>query len=233
MIYGLTKWDKFRIIVSMKKKLVFTLLLGAAFMVSQAQTDNYLQNIAKVVKELRKSDNSARNSVIATLSAVQNPKVTLMDEIRWAGDKEEKANEVKGAKGNRFKLNQVVAYVYKKQNHLLESKGDMLNGNEKDIHYSLIEKSVKRGGKVTYMTGGRKGEQDFIFIPFNPKSRYVVTMYVDGSKVDRKEGSDASQIHLNRISPKQIITFSINYLDDKANIGAVESFAILNYNQQK
>ena len=109
----------------------------------------------------------------------------------------------------------------------------MLNGNEKDVHYSLIEKSVKRGGKVTYMTGGRKGEQDFIFIPFNPKSKYVVTMYVDGTKVDRKEGSDACQIHLNRLSPKQIITFSINYLDDKANKDLVESFAILNYNQQK
>ena len=58
-------------------------------------------------------------------------------------------------------------------------------------------------------------------------------MYVDGTKVDRKEGSDACQIHLNRLLPKQIITFSINYLDDKANKDLVESFAILNYNQQK
>ena len=120
----------------MKKRLIFTLLLFAVFMVSQAQelTANYLQDIAKVVKELRKSNNSTRNSAIATLSADQKPKVTLMDEIKWAGDEEEKANEVKGAKGNRFKLNQVVANVYKKQNHTLESKNDMLNGNEKDIH---------------------------------------------------------------------------------------------------
>ena len=117
----------------MKKKLIFTLLSFTFFMASpaQEQTDNYLQDIAKVVKELRKSNNSTRNSAITTLSAGQ--KLTLMDEIKWAGDEEEKANEVKGAKGNRFKLNQVVAYVYKKQNHMLESKGDMLNGNEKDI----------------------------------------------------------------------------------------------------
>ncbi len=219
----------------MKKRLIFTLLSFAVFMVSQAQeqTDNYLQEIAKVVKELRKSNNSTRNSAIVTLSAEQKPKVTLMDEVKWAGDEEEKANEVKGAKGNRFKLNQVVAYVYKKQNHLLESKNEMLNGNEKDIHYSLIEKSVKRGGKVTYQLKGRSGDQDFMFVPYNAKSIYVVTMYVDGKKVDRKEGSDACQIHLDGLSRRQTITFSINYLDDKANKDLVESFAILNYNQQK
>ena len=217
----------------MKKKLIFTLMSFTFFMVSpaQEQTDNYLQDIAKVVKELRKSNNSTRNSAITTLSAGQ--KLTLMDEIKWAGDEEEKANEVKGAKGNRFKLNQVVAYVYKKQNHMLESKGDMLNGNEKDIHYSLIEKSIKRGGKATYQLKGRSGDQDFVFVPYNAKSLFVVTMYVDGKKVDRKEGADACQIHLDGLSRRQTITFSINYLDDKANKDAIESFAILNYNQQK
>ncbi len=217
----------------MKRKLIFTLLSFMFFMASQAQEQagNYLLDIAKVVKELRKSNNSTRNSAITTLSAGQ--KLTLMDEIKWAGDEEEKANEVKGAKGNRFKLNQVVAYVYKKQNHMLESKGDMLNGNEKDIHYSLIEKSIKRGGKATYQLKGRSGDQDFVFVPYNPKSIFVVTMYVDGKKVDRKEGSDACQIHLDGLSRRQTITFSINYLDDKANKDAIESFAILNYNQQK
>ncbi len=217
----------------MKKKLIFTLLSFTFFMVSpaQEQTDNYLQDIARVVKELRKSNNSTRNSAITTLSAGQ--KLTLMDEIKWAGDEEEKTNEVKGAKGNRFKLNQVVAYVYKKQNHMLESKGDMLNGNEKDIHYSLIEKSIKRGGKATYQLKGRSGDQDFVFVPYNAKSIFVVTMYVDGKKVDRKEGPDACQIHLDGLSRRQTITFSINYLDDKANKDAIESFAILNYNQQK
>lgn len=218
----------------MRKKMIclFSIcILGVLLL--QAQTDNYLQDIAKVVKELRKSNNMTRNSAIAVLSADQKPKITLMDEIEWAGDREEKSNEVKGAKDYRFKLNLVVADVYKKQNHLLESKSSMLNGNEKDIHYSLIEKNIKRGGKVTYKLKGRKGEQDFVFIPYNPKSKYVVTMYVNDVKVDRKEVSDVCQIHLRKVSSKQEITFSINYLDDKSNKNRVESFAILNYNQQK
>lgn len=217
----------------MKRVFVLTVLVVAFFVVSQAQTADYLQEIAKVVKDLRKSNNSVRQQAVATLAANQNPKVTLMDEIKWAGDEEEKANEVKGNQGYRFKLNQVILNVYKKQNHRLESKTNMLNGNEKDIHYSIIERSVKRGGKITYQIKGRMGVQDFMFVPFNPKSKYVVTMYVDGVRVERKESSDVCQIHLNRMSGKQSIVFSINYLDDKSNKDLFESFAILNYNQQK
>ena len=221
--------------IVMRKKIVLTLLLaaGAVFSQAQEQGKSYLQNITEVVKELRKNNNSVRNSAIATLSADNKPKITLMDEIRWAGDEEEKANEVKGNKGNRFKLNQVIAHVYKNQNHQLETKSDMLNGNEKDVHFSAIEKSVKRGGKVTYQIVGRNGEQDFIFVPFKKESKYVVTMYVDGKTVDRKEGTDVCQIHIDRLSSRQTITFSINYLADKVNKDLVESFAILNYNPQK
>ena len=84
----------------MKRKIVLTLLLAAGAVFSQAheQGKSYLQNITEVVKELRKSNNSVRTSAIATLSADNKPKITLMDEIRWAGGEEEKANEVKGNK---------------------------------------------------------------------------------------------------------------------------------------
>ena len=218
----------------MRKKILFTLLLAIGFLFVQAQeqTDRYLQDIVQVVKEMRKGNNSVRNSAIATLSAETKPKVTLMDEVKWAGDEEERNNEVKGNKGNRFKLNQVITYVYKKQNHQLESKSNMLNGNEKDIYYSIIEKSVKRGGKVTYELKGRSGEQDFVFIPFNPKTKYVIYLYT-GKKEIRKEATDACTIHLDGILRKLPIKFSITYLNDKENKDLVESFAILNYNPQK
>lgn len=218
----------------MKKKLMLTMMMAVCFVFVQAQnqSDSYLQDITKVVKELRKSNNTVRNSVVNNLSKDGKPKITLMDEVQLSGDKEEKANEVKGAKGNRFKLNQVVSRVYKKQNHQLESKGNMLNGNEMDIHYSIIEKSVKRGGKVTYVLKGRSGDQDFVFIPFNPKTKYVIYMYT-GKKEIRKEATDVCTIHLDDVSRKQPLQFSITYLNDKENKDLVESFAILNYNPQR
>lgn len=214
----------------MKRKLLLTMLLSVGFVLVQAQTDSYLYEISKIVKEMRKDNNSVRNSAISRLSAASKPKVTLMDEIKWAGSEEEKANEVKGVKGNRFKLNQVITYVYKKQNHLLESKGDMLNGNELDIHYAVIEKSVKRGSKVTYMIKGREGMQTFFIIPHNPNSKYEV--YMQGKCYKANDDGDC-HIPSFMVPRGQVITFSISYLDDKANKDLIESFAILNYNPQK
>ena len=233
MTFGQRKWYNFKFI-NMRKKLILTMMMTVCFVFVQAQnqTDSYLRDITKIVKELRKGSNTVRNSAVANLSKEGKPKITLMDEVQLSGDKEEKANEVKGSGGNRFKLNQVISNVYKKQNHQLESKNIMLNGNEKDIHYSIIEKSVKRGGKVTYELKGRSGEQDFVFIPFNPKTKYVIYMYT-GKKEVRKEVTDVCTIHLDGISKKLPLKFSITYLNDKVNKDLVESFAILNYNPQK
>ena len=214
----------------MKRKLLLTMLLSVGCVLVQAQTDSYLYEISKIVKEMRKDNNSVRNSAISRLSAASKPKVTLMDEIKWAGSEEEKTNEVKGVKGNRFKLNQVITYVYKKQNHLLESKGDMLNGNEMDIHYSVIEKSAKRGSNVTYMIKGREGMQTFFIIPHNPNSKYEV--YMQGKCYKANDDGDC-HIPSFMVPRGQVITFSICYLDDKANKDLIESFAILNYNPQR
>lgn len=198
---------------------------------AQEPNDSYLQDIAKVVKGLRKDNNTVRRSAIETLSENDKPKITLMDEIRI--EEKDKAKEVKGSKGNRFKLNQVVAYVYKNQNHRLESKSNMLNGNEKDIHYSVIEKSVKRGTTITYWLQGRSGEQEFVFIPYSPNTEYEVTINIGNDEIITKHATGDCHIKLRSVSFYETISFSIRYLEDKTNKDAVESFAILNYNPQK
>ena len=212
---------------------LFTLLLSSSLALhAQEPTDGYLQEVVKVVKQLRKGGDSVRNSAVSTLSATGSPKLTLMDEIRWGGKAADQSAEVKGAKAHRFRLNQVVARVYKQQNPQLETKSNMLNGNEKDIHYSAIEKSVKRGARLTYVVKGRQGAQDFVFVPFNSKSQYIVTM-TTGQQTLRKEAVDVCHLHLDAVSARQPLYFSIDYLDDKANKDAVESFAIINYNPRK
>lgn len=219
----------------MRKKVFITLLLmaGSILVQAQEQMDNYLQDIVKVVKELRKDNNSVRNSAITALSANGKPKITLMDEIKLVGNNNEKANEIKGAKGNFFKLNQVVAYIYKKQNHQLESKSNMLNGNEVGINYSVIEKSIKRGGMVTYQIKGRMGKQEFAFVPYHPNTKYQVTVSIDGKDEISRTANDVCYIPLKRVYHNQAIYITVGYLEDKSNKDAVESFAILNFNPQK
>ena len=207
---------------------VFTSALHA-----QKQNGNYLEDILKVVTSLRSGNNSVRSAAVDNLSAEGKPKITLMDELKLVGTASEKANEVKGAKGNRFKLNQVVAYVYKSQNIQLESKSNMLNGNEVGINYSLIEKSVKKGGKVTYQLVGRNGKQDFVIVPYNDKTTYKVSVGMVGESTVGKEVTNVYRVSLPYASRKRPILISIEYLDVKSNKDAVESFAILNYNPQK
>lgn len=219
----------------MNKKLLFTIaaVMCTLFLQAQEQNDSYLEEITKVVKSLRSGSNSVRSSAIETLSGDNKPKITLMDEIKLIGTESEKANEVKGTKGNRFKLNQVVAYVYKSQNNQLESKSNMLNGNETDINYSLIEKSVKKGGKVTYQLTGRHGKQDFVFVPYKEKTKYKISIGIEGGDIITIEVSDVYRISLPLVNKRNRILISIEYLNDKSNKDDVESFAILNYNPQK
>jgi len=233
-MYGQKKWETNTIVIMRKKVFITVLMLAGSLLIqAQEQMDNYLQDVVKAVKELRKNNNSVRNSAITTLSANGKPKITLMDEIKLVGNDHEKANEIKGAKGNFFKLNQVIAYIYKKQNHQLESKSNMLNGNEVGINYSAIEKSVKRGGMVTYQIKGRMGRQEFVFVPYHSNTKYQVTISVDGGEDISRVATDVCQIPLKRVYRNQAIYISIGYLDDKSNKDDVESFAILNYNPQK
>ena len=217
----------------MKKRILFTLFMAICLTTihAQSQVDENLKELAEVVKQLRTGNKTTPNSVVAELSRDKKPKITLMDEIRI--DKNDKDNEVKGSKGNRFKLNQVIAYVYNNQNQKLESKRDVLNGNEKDIHYSAIEKTIKRGTSVTYMLSGRKGKQDFIIIPYNKKTEYTVSARVSGGQtVTGKKDNDDCRISLPPVTPRQTIYITITCSGSKGKDDA-ESFAILNYNPQK
>lgn len=56
----------------MKRKLLLSMLLSVGFVLVQAQTDSYLYEILKIVKEMRKDNNSVRNSAIPDCQRHQN-----------------------------------------------------------------------------------------------------------------------------------------------------------------
>ena len=142
-----------------------------------------------------------------------------MDDIQ-----RDKEHEFRGSGANKFKMNQVVTHVYSRQNTGMVSKGDYFNSTEKDIYYSAIEKNVKAMSKVEYTLAGHVGIQEFVFVAFNPGTRFTVT--VNGKSAKSEQG--IASVVLPRLRETDKILFSISN-----ESGDNESFVILNHNPQK
>lgn len=184
--------------------------------------DQYMSVIMQNVTRLRKSEKGKHDEAVLALSATNCPKITLMDELKRS------EGEYRGSKANKFKMNQVVAHVYNRQNPKMVSKGDFFDSREKDVHYSVIEKSVQKGATVTYKISGHVGTQEFSFIPFDAKTKY--TAFVNGHKAEII-GDGIQFIRLDNVYRNDTITFSLHL--DARNNGECESFVILNHNPQR
>lgn len=187
-----------------------------------AQEDAHLKKLTNDLIQLRKAkaSSSVLNKTVLNWSASSNPKITLMDDI-----KRDEINEYRGNGANKFKLNQIVTYVYNRQNTGLTSKGDYFNSTEKDIFYSAIEKNIKKSCAVTYKLMGHLGAQEFVLISFNSKTKFTVT--INGKKAKTVD-EGVQYIKLDDVKKDSMIIISINN-ESTSN----ESFVILNHNPQK
>ena len=189
-----------------------------------AQEDAHLKKLTNDLVELRKAKNSdeALNNAVISWSSSGCPKITLMDEI-----KRDEKREFRGTNANKFKMNQIVTHVYNRQNTQMVSKGDYFNSTEKDIYYSAIEKTIKKGCTVTYTLAGHVGVQEFVFLSFNPNTKF--TAKVDGKLAKPASGKKGVLwITLPKVEKDKVIKFSISN-----NSNTNESFVILNHNPQK
>lgn len=191
---------------------------------AQSITDSYLAKMTEDVKTIRKKKASKDilNKVVLNWSSAGQPKVTLMDEIKRDED------EYRGKDVFKFKMNQVVYHVHDRQNTKMVSKGDYFNSNERNVHYSAIEKTVQRGKTVTYVISGHSGKQEFVIVAFNPKSQLTVTVNNEPA-VPMGDGVWFSSV--DRVKAKNPITLSVT-LDGKDS-AQYESFVILNHNPQR
>ena len=189
-----------------------------------AQEDEHLKKMAEDLMAIRKAKASEKilNEFVIKWSASGKPKITLMDEIQ-----RDQNNEHRGNGANKFKMNQMVTYVYGRQNIGMVSKGDYFNSTEKDICYSAIEKNVKKKATVTYTLTGHVGAQEFVFMSFNPKTKFSAK--VNGKSAQSVSGRDGILwIKLPKVKKGDKITFSITNESDSN-----ESFVILSHNPQK
>ena len=210
------------------RKLFLTMLTMLLCMGVQAQENQFLRDLTEAVKGLRKADSKVRDQFINKLSSNKNPKITLMDDVKCEGD------EYKGAKANRFRLNQSVVYVYGNQNPSLTSKDDgMLSSKERGISYSAIEKSIKKGGTVKFCIDGHVGQQEFSVIAYHPTANFRITVTDGFHRPVAKEGIGNVNVMSFDVSRNSTVTLTIEYLGDEKNKEAFESFAIINYNPWK
>ena len=183
---------------------------------TQAQEDTYLKKLTDCVVHLR----NILERTGAQLSAHDCPKLTLMDEL-----KRDEKHEFRGNDAHKFMMNQVVTYIYSRQNTGMTSRGEYFNSTEKDIYYSSIEKNVKKEETVTYTLKGHIGIQEFVFISFNPRTKFTARV---NEKEATPKGDGIQVLRLDKVSIDDIITLSISN-ESKYN----ESFVILNHNPQK
>lgn len=205
------------------KDVLCIIVIGLLISVScRAQEDSYLKLLKEGVLQVRnaKASSNVLNKTVMDWSGVNRPKITLMDEIE-----RDTKHEFRGNGANKFKMNQVVTYVYSRQNTGMVSKGDYFNSTEKDVLYSVIEKNVKSKQTATYTLTGHLGMQEFVFVSYNPKTNFSAT--VNGKSATEKE-KGVQTIRIDHVKKSDTITFSITN-----NSGYDESFVILNHNPQK
>lgn len=203
---------------------IITIWLCYAPCRAQSIVDTHLHKMTEDVKTIRKKKASKDilNKTVLNWSANGMPKITLMDEIKRDD------GEYRGKDVYKFKMNQLVYHVHDRQNTKMVSKGDYFNSNEKNVFYSVIEKTVKRGQTVTYRITGHAGKQEFVFIAFNPKSQLTARV----NNVPAKYLEDGVwAIALDKVKAGDTITLSVSL--DAKNAAQYESFVILNHNPQK
>ena len=205
------------------KKVFFLMMVGIlSFTNCFAQEDAYLKQLADEIIQLRKGNvsNDALNKTVIKWSKSDRPKITLMDEL-----KRDENNEYRGTGANKFKMNQLVTYVYNRQNISMVSKGDYFNSTEKGIYYSAIEKNVKKGSTVKYRLTGHIGKQEFVFVPFNPKTKFLAQVNGKSAEIVK---DNVRRITIPQVCKEDVIEITITN-----NSPVNESFVILNHNPQK
>lgn len=202
--------------------LIIAIWLGCLPGQAQSIADKHLAKMTEDVKTIRKKKASKGilNQTVLNWSAAGQPKVTLMDEIK------RDENEYRGKDVFKFKMNQVVYHVHNRQNTKMVSKGDYFNSNEQNVHYSAIEKTVKRGKTVTYKISGHAGKQEFVVIAYNPKARLTVKV---NSKPAESMGDGVWISSLPRVNGPIVVSVTLDSMDS----AQYESFVILNHNPQR
>lgn len=210
----------------MRTRIKLIILLSTVVLICTAQDSNLrdkeLLSLMDLVKTLRSGNEKAYNKAVAALRADKN--WTTMNETGNLQKSEcRPSDNVPG-----FKLNRILVNAERNRKHV-STHGDMLNGEDSRFHYSLYERSLKKGGKATYTLRGRSGVQTFILVPFLPQ-KGCLTATINGKvyKQDQSDGTMICPVSSNMIKSDEKVTITV---ENKS--GGPLAFAIINHNSRK
>lgn len=212
----------------MRSYLITTLLLCTALQSATAQTitDKELGALVDVVKMLRTRNEATYNKARQILSA--DSKWTPMNETGGRQEGECRPADVV----DKFKLNRILTNVEGSRKYVT-THGDMLNGEDERYNYSLYERTVKAGAKVTYKIKGREGRQTFVVVPFAQGAPALsASVSIDQKPIGKfvmEDGILVAECSSEAITRDREIVLTIENKNRSAN----QAFVILNHNTRK
>lgn len=181
--------------------------------------DKELASLVKVSKMLRNQSKANYNKAKLILKA--DEKWTPMNETGDLQATECKPTEMTST----FKLNRLLNRITKEKKRV-STNGSMLNGEDSRYHYSLYERSLKKGMSATYQLRNRSGKQALVLVPF-VKKKGSLSILVDGEKPNITEDADGTVICTFNATGNEI---SISVTNKS---GAALPFVLLNHNSRK
>ena len=156
------------------------------------------------------------------LKKISQP-VVFMDEIVHDKKHEYQAAGMK----NVFHVKAAIKAVTGKP--LIKSKGRDYSGNQPGKHFSGNEVSIIPTRTAHYQIVGRKGLQEFAFVPYSSTCNYDVMVYLGNKRLPIRRNGEVSICRF-RANEKEIIHI---YIMVKKSTYKYETFALWNYNEQK
>lgn len=211
------------------KLFILFLLFGCQIAVAQHIVDEELQSLVAVVKMLRNSNENTFNQVSQLLAS--DEKWTSMSELGVRQSTEcLPVDRVAG-----FKLNRILSKV-EGNRKFVYTHGDMLNGEDERYNYSLYERSVKAGQKVSYRLKGREGTQIFVLVPFHGEQSGLggeIQLEQETPVSFQEEDGSYRDVLSARLVSSKLTREKEIVLTVRNGSSENQSFVLINYNSRK
>lgn len=149
--------------------------------VSAQQNDKELNSLVTMVKNLRQA------GVAEQKQAFNNTFQSLVADTAWTP-----MNELRDKNGTecphsdkslpRFRLNRMLSKAEQVHQGVAVATNGFMNGQDPRFNYSLYEKSVMAGKRVSYTFSGREGRQVFVVVPYKTSAKLNAKLLVSGKE---------------------------------------------------